>query len=220
MSFIDRILSIFRGSNGTTSHTTTATARTTTDSSATNNPYKIHTVVRIDALSFSNDYRTLYLIDAGKLVTFPLDTPSGLIIGTLLGRLTFAAQLRQEPVSLTDDGTPEMKFLKSAIQPQSPQRFAAASPNAAEATTAAETQFKLEFGKAPVWAPHYLPEEDVLAIVGMSDVVGVFQGTPDAEIPEVLPLPSKDNLIKIFLRDKELLITSQRGRLGPPEIAS
>ena len=215
MSFIDRILSLFSGSNnGTSTLERTTDERAIMDrstTSAASSPYKIHTAIRIDGMSISNDFKDFYLIDAGKLITFPLDTPSGLIIGNLLGSLTFAAQIRTAKVAtIDDDGTPESKFLKSATQPS----FAAAAPSTDALTSAAETRFELELGDMPVWAPHILVDDGILAIIGMTDLGGVFKDVPsEDDLPKVLPLPLKDNLIKIFKRDRDILITSQKGRL-------
>lgn len=51
----------------------------------------------INSLTLSSDMKTLYLIDNGRCIDFPLDTKRGVIIGTLLGQVTVVSAI--EPVA-------------------------------------------------------------------------------------------------------------------------
>lgn len=205
MSIIDRILALLKGSNGSV-NSNGATTMSTNTTPANNNPYTIHVSIRIDAMALSNDYKSLFLIDAGKLITFPLDTPSGLIIGTLSNKLTFAYQKNNTSVgALKDDGTPESQFIIRATQSY--------GTNNLDTENLTETRFELPLEETPAYAPFYFPSEKVIAIMGMGDIGGFFEEVPDKEdVIDVLPIPTKDNVIKIFRRDGDILITSQRGR--------
>ncbi len=190
MSFIDRFLSIFRGNsaNGTTERSSRNLA-TTTD------PFKIHTAVRIDAMTFSTDLKTFHLIDSGKLVSFPLDTPSGLVIGSVFGRLTFAAQVRSN--------------LSAAERNIAPPPLLAES-DAQSLAAAAEDRLLLTLENAN-WSPQYFPDENTIGLIGAVDI-DVFFKTEDPDIggvKEKLGFVPTNKTIKIFNNGNEIVVTGQ-----------
>lgn len=51
----------------------------------------------INSLTLSSDMKTLYLIDNGRCIDFPLDNKKGIVIGTLLGQVTVVSAI--EPIA-------------------------------------------------------------------------------------------------------------------------
>ena len=189
MSFIDRFLSIFRGGdNGPTSRNIN-TAATSTD------PFKIHTAVRIDGMTYSSDLKTFFLIDSGKLITFPLDTPSGLVIGNVFGRLTFAAQIRTE--------------LSASERSISPPPLLASS-DSQNLAAAAEDRLVLTLENAN-WSPQFFPDENTIGLIGVTDLDAFFK-TEDPKPGDLnlkLGLIPTGKTIKIFNDGTSIVVTGQ-----------
>ena len=116
-------------------------------------PFKVHTALRIDAMALSPDLKTFYLIDAGRLIDFPLDTSSGLVIGEVFGRLSFAAQLRSSV-----NGS-------SAAAPINEPALV----KAVAAELAAESSVELPTENS-IWSIQYIPTTKVFSIVGSVDI--------------------------------------------------
>lgn len=53
-------------------------------------PFKIYTSTMVNTLTLSSDMETLYLIDNGRAIAFPLNIKDGVLIGTLKGQITVA----------------------------------------------------------------------------------------------------------------------------------
>lgn len=53
-------------------------------------PFKIYTTTMVNTLTLSSDMETLYLIDNGRAIAFPLNSKDGILIGTLKGQITVA----------------------------------------------------------------------------------------------------------------------------------
>lgn len=178
MSFIDKILSVFKNSNGTASRSTEAQP----------NPFKIHTSINIEGTCFSTDFKTFYLIDNGNIIDFPLDTPSGLVIGEIFGRLTFAAQVRNTTI-------PSGQTLPQLLQQKSE-----------EAAVAVDTlSLSLANGR---WTVQYFPKEKILAVMGATDLDAFFEGEekdPEKITPKIGLVPTKST-IKIFNRGTEIVV--------------
>ena len=195
MSFFDRILSLFKTSSNGTSRGTQTTLTTQNTTAVANEPFIIHTVVRIDGMAFSLDLKNFFLIDSGRLITFPLDTPSGLIIGELFGVITFAAQQRPiEGAAASDSGDQPM-----AAKPQ----FIAEGETAA---AAAEEKVVLPV-KNSIFSSQYILNERALSIMGTSDIDAWLEADPNGEPPEVSPksvlVRIKDNRVTIKFKEEE-----------------
>ena len=62
----------------------------------TKTPYKIkYTTTMINTITLSSDMKTLYLIDNGRAIDFPIDEKHGILIGTINGQITVATALSQ-----------------------------------------------------------------------------------------------------------------------------
>lgn len=57
-------------------------------------PFKIYTTTMVNTITLSSDMETLYLIDNGRAIAFPLDLKDGVLIGTLKGQITVATGFR------------------------------------------------------------------------------------------------------------------------------
>ena len=191
MSFIDRLLSIFRGpENGT------ATTRSVNATATSTDPFKIHTAVRIDGMTYSTDLKTFFLIDSGKLISFPLDTPSGLVIGNVFGRLTFAAQVRSE--------------LSAAERNVSPPPILAAAGDQNNVAAAAEDRLVLPLEDAN-WSPQFFPDENTIGLVGVTDLDAFFKSEDPkpGNLQLKLGLIPTGKTIKIANNGNEIIVTGQ-----------
>jgi hypothetical protein len=55
-----------------------------------------YTTTMINTITLSSDMNTLYLIDGGRAIEFPIDTKDGVLIGLLRGQITVATSMTQE----------------------------------------------------------------------------------------------------------------------------
>lgn len=145
------------------------------------NPFKVHTAVRIDGMALSSDFKDFYLIDSGKLITFPMDTSSGLVIGEIFGRLSFAAQLRSSgngqatPEETSNDDPSETTEDEVVIRAVSAS--AVGSNNVILPT------------KNTVWSVQYVPSDRVFSIIGATDLDAFIKGgNPDKKPEDVNPI--------------------------------
>ena len=183
MSFLDRILSLFktRSNDSNVSSRSIEPAAQNTSSVATNQPFKIHTIVRLDGMTFSTDYKTFYLIDAGRLIEFPLDTSSGLIIGELFGVLTFAARVRPAEGASEDDSSDNT--IPTFIQ------------NGETAAAAAEIKLVLPVEKG-TFAPQFIPTEKTISIMGAGELDPFIDGGDPEDIsPRIILIRTSGNRI-------------------------
>ena len=66
-------------------------------------PFKIYTTTMVNTLTLSSDMETLYLIDNGRSIAFPLNNKDGILIGTLRGQITVATGLKFNEETDTSD---------------------------------------------------------------------------------------------------------------------
>ena len=158
-------------------------------------PFKVHTAIRIDAMTLSPDLRTFYLIDAGKLIDFPLDTSSGLVIGEVFGRLSFAAQMRSSANgSAASAPLSEPALVKTVT-----------------AGLAAENSVDLPVENS-VWSVQYIPQTKVFSIVGAVDLdFYINRDTTDKSPEDIKPksviVESPGNRIILKFLDSTFKIT-------------
>ncbi len=101
----------------------------------------------VNSVSFSSDMKTLYLIDNGRAIEFPIDSKRGILIGTLKGQITVVTGLMgQEDAS---PGTGDDPSLAVAARPAEPVKLST---------------------EGNQYTAFYNPDNEIMAIIGVTDI--------------------------------------------------
>ena len=144
----------------------------------------------LNSLSLSSDMSTLYLIDNGRAIAFQLDEPNGVIIGRLGNQLAAVT------------GADKFEVLEMASTP---------GPDAART--------KSMYKKYPVssnaqWTLTYNQENNVMAIIGVTDINGGITGESQDDCDQDL-FQLDEGPVRLMLRGNVLVI-SQFGSGSAP----
>ncbi len=140
MSIIDQLMAIFKKKQ--------SVEETKQDAIVMKKPTtQKYTSKMVNSVSFSSDMKTLYLIDNGRAIDFPIDSKRGILVGTLNGQITVVTGLMgQEDAS---PGSGDDPSLAIAARPAEPIKLST---------------------KGNQYTAFYNPENEVMAIIGVTDI--------------------------------------------------
>jgi hypothetical protein len=136
----------------------------------------------VNNICLSTDMKTLYLIDDGRAVSFPLDVRSGILIGTLKGQLTAATAFELPPVV---EDVPELQSGSDAT-------------NVVLRASKDKEIVRLTTGKT-VWTSVFHKDRMQLSLVGATEVE-IRQPNDDG------PVEYKSELVSFNLQENTLNI--------------
>lgn len=140
----------------------------------------------VNSLTFSTEMDTLFLIDNGRAIAFPLDNNKGILIGTLKGQLTVATDFQAPP-------TKGEGLSVSSAQPL------ALSANGKET--------KLDFEKT-VWSAAYHKRNLTLCFVGATEVEIRKGGTEVDYKPEIAFFDLSRHVLSVQRKGNAILLKS------------
>ena len=144
----------------------------------------------VNNICLSTDMKTLYLIDDGRAISFPLDQRSGILIGTLRGQLTAATAFE---LPKTIEAEPDM-----TTSPGSTTLVMSATKN--------KEQVRLSTRKT-AWSAVFHPGRMQLSLVGATEVeIRKPDEEPVDYKAEIVSFNLKENTLNIRRIDETLLI--------------
>lgn len=135
----------------------------------------------VNNITFSTDMDTLYLIDNGRAIAFPLNNKKGILIGVLKGQLTVATDF-EPPVPDPDFKTAEGRSVG----------FGPAK------------EVKLETQKT-VWSAAYHQSRRILSFVGATEVEVRVSEDVDYK-PELVFFDLKNQVINIRRKGEAIIV--------------
>jgi hypothetical protein len=153
-------------------------------------PARKYLINMLNSLSLSSDMSTLFLIDNGRAIAFKLDDPHGVIIGKLGNQLAAVT------------GVDKFELLDMTASP------------AAETSRAKAMSQKYPVNSNAQWTLTYNEENNVMAIIGVTDINGGL--TPDSQHDCSQDLFQLDEgPVRIALRGNVLVISQFSGGFAP-----
>mgnify|MGYP006271880481 FL=1 len=145
----------------------------------------------VNNICLSTDMKTLYLIDDGRAISFPLDQRSGILIGTLRGQLTAATAFElPKPIEEADPG----------------MIAGATSTTLVMSATKNKEQVRLSTRKT-AWSAVFHPGRMQLSLVGATEVEIRQAGEEPVDYKaEIVSFNLKDNALNIRRTGETLLI--------------
>lgn len=98
LTLIERLMALFQ--NGDMK---SVQSKDSKDDNSTNLPEET-TPVMLNTLALSSDQETLYLIDNGRAIDFPLNSRNGVVVGTLKGQISVATAKESPDTGDDTDG--------------------------------------------------------------------------------------------------------------------
>jgi hypothetical protein len=152
---------------------------------------KKYTTTMVNSVTLSSDMKTLFLIDNGRAISFPLDIDKGILIGTLKGQITVATGFEvvreTEGESLPGTGEVEPVTLSATRgHPQMPSRFV-----------------------VPItgnqWTVAFIAKHEALAVVGATDIdIALTGDTGGLAKPNIVFFRLKEAVLHVRLFDNKL----------------
>jgi hypothetical protein len=135
----------------------------------------------INTITLSSDMKTLYLIDNGRAIGFPIDTDNGVLIGSLRGQIVVATALT------TDE-----------------EEGGGASGSGAERKPAVNQEVIKVGVKSKQWTFTYNKRVGMMSIIGATEIDSSFRNEPNCEEHRV---NLNDNVVKVKRKGEEIIIT-------------
>lgn len=140
-----------------------------------------YTTTMINTLTLSSDMKTLFLIDNGRAVSFPIDTENGVLIGSFKGQIAVATALTQEE-----------------------EEEGAATPPEPEGRMPGK-QVIITVGIATKqWTLTYNKRSGIMSIIGATEIDSSLRTEPNCEEHRV---NLNDSVVKIKRKGEEIILT-------------
>lgn len=141
----------------------------------------------INNITFSTEMDTLYLIDDGRAIGFPLDNEKGILIGTLKGQLTVATNFQAPPLA---------------------NQFASIAEGRQSFTKGPDKrEIKLPTDLT-VWSTVFHKEHRILSFVGATEVEIRVRGEEADYKPELVFFDVESNVLHIQRKQNAIIVKS------------
>lgn len=141
---------------------------------------KYHTTM-INTITLSSDMKTLFLIDDGRAVGFPIDTDNGVLIGSIRGQIVVATALSKDE----EEG--------GGAEGDGAERKPAAS----------EEQIRVET-KSKQWTFTYNKRVGMMSIIGATEIDSSFRNEPNCEEHRV---NLNDKVVNVKRKGEDIILT-------------
>ncbi len=135
----------------------------------------------INTITLSSDMKTLFLIDNGRAIGFPIDTENGVLIGSFRGQIAVATALtadEEEGGGTSGDGAERKPAVNQSV---------------------------IKVGiKSKQWTFTYNKRAGMMSIIGATEIDSSFRNDPNCEEHRV---NLNDSVVKVQRKGEEIILT-------------